>query len=125
MLAGNLSILRNEDLDSIKGKTNEMALSSDGTYDNVLQNLSQSKFIAFQNLCKIDLIIQKSDKGSSLLILDRHYYIKNIENILNKQNKFVKANMKVDCLLNFTVNQGKHVYKILGKLVGSNIMQKK
>ena len=51
-----------------------MTLSSYGTYNNnLLQNLSNDEFIAFQNLSKNkDLIIQKSDKGNYVVIFDRH-----------------------------------------------------
>ena len=51
-----------------------MTLSSNGTYNNnLLQNLSNDEFIAFQNLSKNkDLIIQKSDKGNYVVIFDRH-----------------------------------------------------
>ena len=51
-----------------------MTLSSNGTYNNnLLQNLSNDEFIAFQNLSKNkDLIIQKSDKGNYVVNFDRH-----------------------------------------------------
>ena len=53
------------------------------------QNLSNDEFIALQNLSKNkDLIIQKSDKGNSVVIADRQNYIKNMNNIVSDQNKF-------------------------------------
>ena len=59
--------MSNEDLDFVKAKTKEAALSSYRSYNNnVPQNLSKEEFIALQNLYKNkDLIIQKSDKGNS------------------------------------------------------------
>ena len=67
----NLDILSNEDLDFVKAKYKEEALSSYRTYNNnVPQNLSNNEFIALQNLSKNkDLIIQKSDKGNSKVML--------------------------------------------------------
>ena len=50
------------------------------------------------------MIIHKSDKGT-LVIVDGHDNIKEIDNILSDQNKFTKANLKDDTLLNFAVNQ--------------------
>ena len=47
----NLEILSNEDLNFVKAKTKEAALSSYRTYNsNVPQNLSNDEFIALQNL---------------------------------------------------------------------------
>ena len=67
----NLDILSNEDLDFVKAKYKEEALSSYRTYNNnVPQNLSNNEFIALQNLSKNkDLIIQESDKGNSKVML--------------------------------------------------------
>ena len=67
-------ILSNEDLDFVKAKTKEAALSPYRTYNNnVPQNLPNDEFIAaLQNLSKnTDLIIQKSEKGNSVVILYR------------------------------------------------------
>ena len=68
------------------------------------------------------MIIQKSDKGNSLVIVDRQDYIKKMDNILSDQKKFT-VNLKDDTLLNFAVNQEKR--KVLKKLVESNSMAEK
>ena len=75
----NLDVLPNEDLDFLKAKTKEVALSSYRTYnDNVPQNVSHDEFIALQSLSKSkDLIDQKSDKGNSVEIVGWQDYIKN------------------------------------------------
>ena len=75
----NLDVLPNEDLDFLKVKTKEVALSSYRTYnDNVPQNVSNDEFIALQSLSKSkDLIDQKSDKGNSVEIVGWQDYIKN------------------------------------------------
>ena len=75
----NLDVLPNEDLDFLKAKTKEVALSSYRTYnDNVPQNVSNDEFIALQSLSKSkDLIDQKSDKGNSVEIVGWQDYIKN------------------------------------------------
>lgn len=48
-----------------------------------------------------------------------------MENILSDQNKFIRVIFKNNCLLNFTINQGKRVNKVLRKFVYSKIMTKK
>ena len=117
----NLDILSNEDLDFVKAKTKEAALSSYRSYNNnVPQNLSKEEFIALQNLSKNkDLIIQKSDKGNSVVIVQRQDYLKKMNDILSDQKKFSKVSLKDDTLLNFAINQEKHVDKVVKKLVES------
>ena len=62
----------------------EAALSSYKSYDNnVPQNLSKGEFFGLQNLSKNkDSIIQKSDKGNSVVIVDRQDYKKKMDDIL-------------------------------------------
>ena len=65
--------MSNEDLDFVKTKTKEAALSSYRSYtNNMPQNLSKEEFIALLNLSKNkDLIIQKFNKGNSVVIVQR------------------------------------------------------
>ena len=89
-------------------------------------NLSKEVFIALQNLSKNkNLIIQKSDKGNSVVIVDREDYIKKMNDILNDKKKFWKINMKDNTLLNFAINQEKHVDKLRKKRVEPNSMTEK
>ena len=123
----NLDILSNEDLDFVKAKTKEAALSSYRSYNNnVPQNLSKEEFTALQNLSKNkDLIIQKSDKGNSVVIVQRQHYLEKMNDILSVQKKFNKVSLKDDTLLNFAINQEKHVDKVFKKFVESKIMTEK
>ena len=71
----NLGILSNYDLDFVKTRTKEAALSSYRIYnDNVSQDLSKEDLRALQNLSKNNIVIQKSDKGNSVGIVDRGDY---------------------------------------------------
>ena len=68
--------MSNEDLDFAKVKTKEEAK----TYNNKPQNFSNDEFIALQNLSKNeDFIIQKSNKGNSLVIVNRKDYKKKMD----------------------------------------------
>ena len=67
------------------------------------------------------LIIEKSDKGNSVIIVNKQNYIKKMDNILNNQKKFTLVNLKDDTLLNFAVNQEKHVDKVLKKLLSLTV----
>ena len=116
--------MSNEDLDFVKTKTKETALSSFRQYNkNPQQNLSKEELTALTNLSKNkDIIIQKSDKGNSVVIVDKDTYIKRMENLLSDQRKFEKVTLKNDAFLNFVVNQEKRVDTIYKNLVDSNSM---
>ena len=107
----NLEILSNEDLDFVETKTKETALLSFRQYNkNPQQNLSKEELTALTNLSKNkDIVIQKSDKGNSVAIVDKDTYIKRMENLLSDQRKFEKVTLKNDAFLNFVVNQEKRI----------------
>ena len=77
----NLGILSNENLDFVKTRTKEAALSSYWNYNNnVLQHLSKEEFLALQSLCKNkNIVIQKYDKGNSIVIFDKADYLDKIK----------------------------------------------
>ena len=110
----NLEILSNEDLNFVKTKTKETALSSFRRELTALTNLIKNN----------DIVIQKSDKGNSVVIVDKDTYIKRMENLLSDQRKFEKVTLKNDAFLNFVVNQEKRIDTIFKKLVDSNSMSK-
>ena len=87
-------------MDFVKTKTKEVALSSYRFCNNNLpQNLSKEEFIASQNSSKNkDLIIQKSDKGNSVVIVQRQDYLEKMNDILSDQKKFSKVSLKDDTL---------------------------
>ena len=108
----NLEILSNEDLDFLKRKTKETALSSIRQYNkNPQQNLFKEEPTALTNLSKNnDFVIQKSNKDKSVVLVDKDKYIKRMENLLSDQRKFEKITWKIDAFLNFVVNQEKCRY---------------
>ena len=58
---------------------------------NPQQNLSKEELAALTNLSKNkDIIIQKSDKGNSAVIVDKDTYIKRMENLLSDQRNLKK-----------------------------------
>ena len=92
----------------MKTKTKETALSSFRQYNkNPQQNLSKEELTALTNLSKNkDIVIQKSDKGNSVAIVDKDT---KMENLLSDQRKFEKVTLKNDAFLNFVVNQEKRI----------------
>ena len=114
--------MSNEDLDFVKTRTKEAALSSYQNYNNnVPQHLSKEEFLALQNLRKNkNIVIQKSDKGNSVVVVDKADYLDKMVNLLNDIPKFEKINLKSDGILNFAISQEKRVDSILKKIVASN-----
>ena len=82
--------MSNGDLDFVKTKIKDAALSSFRFYNtNVPQNLSDEEFTALENLSKNNnLVVQKADKGNSVVLVDRDVYVNYMENILKDQTKF-------------------------------------
>ena len=99
----NLVVLSNEDFDFVKTKTKQTALSSFRQYNkNSQQNLSK-ELAALASLSKNkDIVIQKSDKGNCVVIVDKETYIMRMGNLLSDQRKFERATLKNDAFLNFT-----------------------
>ena len=58
-----------------------------------------------------DIVIQKSGKGNSAVIVDKETYIKIMENLLSDQRKLERVTLKNDAFLNFVVNQVKHFHR--------------
>ena len=110
----------------MKTKTKETALSSFRQYNKCpKQNLSKEELAALASLSKNkDIVIQKSDKGNSVVIVDKETYIKRMENLLSDQRKFERVTLKNDAFLNFVVNQEKRIDTIFKNLVDSNSMSK-
>ena len=120
----NLQVFSVEDLDFVKTKTKDIAQSSFRTYSNkVPQHLSKGKFDSLRKLShNKQIVFQKSDKGNSIVIVDRDKYIEKMENFLSDQSKFQKIALKDDNFLNFITSQEKRNDKIYEKLVHSNSM---
>ena len=88
----NLRVLSKEDLDFIKTKTKDITLSSFRIYnDNVPQHLSKGEFDALKSLFQNkQIVFQKTDKGNSIVIVDRDKYIEKME-----KSQFQKIALKI------------------------------
>ena len=76
------------------GEIKDLGLSFFRLYskkDNRFENLSEEEYEAFINLqSNNNIIIQKSDHGNSLVVIDRLSYVNEMEKLLNDCNKFVQ-----------------------------------
>ena len=61
----------------------------------------------------------------TVVIVQRQDYLQKMNDILSDQEKFSTISLKDDTLLNFAVNQEKHVDKILKNLLSLKVWQEK
>ena len=73
----------------------------------LLQNLRKNK----------NIVIQESNKGNSVVVVDQTDYLDKMENLLNDTRIFEKNNLKNDGILNLAINQEKRVGNIPKKLL--------
>ena len=113
----NSDSISNDNLDFVKTKTKDAALTSFRNYNaNLPRNLSDEEFKALQSLSKnTSLVVQKSGKENSVVIVDKDICLKNMELLLSDKAKFEKVDTKKD-LLNFTVNYEKRINEYLKSL---------
>ena len=88
--------MSNENLDFVKTKIKDVALTSFRNYNvNLPLNLLDEECKALQNLSKnTNLVMQKSDNGNSVVILDEGVYTKRRESLLSDNAKFEKLILK-------------------------------
>ena len=68
-------------------------------------NLTKEEFALLKSLSKNDsLIIQKSDKGNSIAIIDKDDYLQKMQNILSDSRRFSEICMANEKHLNFLIN---------------------
>ena len=60
--------------------------------------------------------------SNTVAFVQRQNYLEKMNDILRDQKKFRKVSLKDDTLLNFAINQGDHVGKVLKKILESKSM---
>ena len=117
----NLDILSNKDLDFVKQKLTKRHYN---LIELIITMYLEISPVMNSLLYKTPLKIRESDKGNSMVIVNRQDYMKQM-NILSDQKKFTRVNINDETLFNFAVNQEKHVAKVLKKRVESSSMTEK
>ena len=120
--------LCNEDISLIKVRlldttsTSYQRFSSD---QDPPQILTHSKLKALKHLSKNkNIVIQKVDKGNTVVIFDKCSYISAIEEFLNDNSKFSKLNIPAGKEINHIVNLEKRFTSELKLLKGNKIIDK-
>ena len=107
-------------LNSIKSKLSDIAYSSFSTFHQkkVKVNLNEGEIRALKHFCnQKDLIIQKADKGNTVVLLDKTAYIDKINSsILNDSSKFERLFIENGKDLNLIINSEKKLRGVFNKL---------
>ena len=105
-------------LEPLKFEIKREAFSSYDNYSFLDElNISKEQRLALKGLStNNDLIIQKSDKGNSVVLLNRNDYIKRLNEILSDSSKFKKLNVKPVKEINFLLQQEDRLTNFLKKV---------
>ena len=100
--------MHSEDLPLIKARLLDTVLPSYESFSrdqSPSENLTVSQFKALRQLSKNkDIVIQKADKGNTIVILDKISYISATEETLNDQTKFSNLEILAGKEINYITN---------------------
>ncbi len=89
-------------------------------------NLSKPEYDALKTLSSNkDIVIQKSDKGNSVVVIDRTDYLARMQDLVSDTSKFEKVKVKEGKDYNFMIKESANVDKILKSLLGLNDDERK
>ncbi|MCP4351129.1 MAG: hypothetical protein GY795_37160 [Desulfobacterales bacterium] len=109
----------------VRTRVKDIALSSFHVYNSSQKPsvLTKSEQKALRELSKNEnLIIQKSDKGNCVVLIDRADYVTKMEDILSDTSKFRRLTFNPGKEYNFIVNLEKKMRRFLYSLVKKNVL---
>ena len=119
-----------ESLIHLKSRLRDIGLSTIRLYnkkDHRFENLNQTEYEAFLGLVGNDtIIIQKADKGNTVVIVDRSSYIQKMEELLSDTSKFTKVSFnpkhKVNKELRHIIDMEETIKHVLDDLLQSGYL---
>ena len=120
--------LRSEKLSSMKTRLLDTALSSYESFSNdesTSETVTASEFKALRYLSKNkSIVIQKADKGNTIVILEKTPYISVIGKILDEYTKFCNLDIPAGKEINYVTNLEKRITSDLKLLKDKEIIDK-
>ena len=99
-----------------KAKIKDIALSSykllndNCKYEN---NLSSEELSSLKTLMRNkNIVIQKADKGNTVVIMDKEKYIQGVQNVISDSSKFIPLKIPPEDYINYIVNVEKKFRKL-------------
>ena len=117
-----------EEKDRFKTKLKDIALSSFKLFSDNCKfenNLSAEEINSLKALMRNkDIIIQKADKGNTVVITDKDKYIEGVKRAISDSNKFVQLNITPDKYLNYIINVEKKFKQLFKDLLDNDKISK-
>ena len=117
-----------EEKDRFKTKLKDIALSSFKLFSDSCKfenNLSAEEINLLKALMRNkDIIIQKADKGNTVVITDKDKYIEGVKRAISDSNKFVQLNITPDKYLNYIINVEKKFKQLFKDLLDNDKISK-
>ncbi len=113
------------DLSLVHARLKDVALSSFYVYNAGPKPsvLTKAESAALKDLVSVkDLIIQKADKGNSVVLFDRNDYVAKMMTILSDRSKFVQLHPKVGNEFNFVWSQQNKLRRLLNSLQDKGVL---
>ena len=110
--------ISNFDLDCIKARLRDSTFSSYKETSKFMEkNLPKAEFDALKSLIRNkELIIQKADKGNTVVLLNRKDYISKMKLILADTSKFKKIQIDDSKVLNHLIHMENKIVELLKRL---------
>ena len=111
------------DRELLKSRLTNLAFLSFKTYNSSRRpnNLTHDEFESLLKLSKNkNVVIQKSDKGNSVVLIDKIVYTNGIKKLLDNPRQFEKLSIDPDKELNFILNCEQKVIDILKEIKNKN-----
>ena len=113
---------------SIKSRLLDTAFTSYNFFERIrpVSNLNEAELNALENLTKNkNLVIQKADKGNTVVIINKNDDKTKIKNILSDSTKFKKLEFGDNKQLNFLINSDKKLKDIIKTLYQKSVSLRK
>ena len=123
----NSKTVSQQNLSLLKLDLKKLAYGSFNRYNFLKElNLSKPEYDALKKLSSNkDIVIQKSDKGNSVVVIDRADYLARMQDLVSDTSKFEKVKVKEGKDYNFMIKESTNVDKILKSLLGLNDDERK
>ena len=108
--------LPSEKRDFLKNKVKDICFS---TLNSTNLTKSECKFLK-ELIQRKDLVIQKADKGNTVVITNRENYLKGMTSLLSDNSKFIQLNIDKSKWLNYIVNLEKKLKEHFKTLDNNN-----
>ena len=119
--------ITSEDRKHFKDKLKDIALSSINLNDNCKyeNNLSSEELSSLKTVTRNkNVVIQKADKGNTVVIIDKEKYIQGVKNVIPDSSKFIPLNIPPENHINYILNIEKKFWNLFNNFYESNEISK-